>query len=357
MSTRINVTVGDGGLLDRNAQQTAANRQARVLADQRATAEAEGVERRAADRTAAGLDPLTGLPASTPSSASTINRLNQEPAATRRPPARRVEFLPRKEDGIFKFDSVGYGVPTDMEIINVPSDTQLSIERGGPAGDYFRYRRTSSGASAGQLGLWFKLENSKFNLDSYKPADPASTGIRGFTWEFWYRMDSAPGAFNNIWGLGLRGAGTPSGAAGFTFGPGPQGFYISCRQTDDANGRKDNLFLNVPFTPGVEDLTTLEYVNLVPTPVWSHIRVVVNGEFVSWSLNGSLLETHQRQPFDDFDMTGIRGFTFNGGRATTTSTSSINIADNHFQLVRAYPFPLKIDNFTPPTDGFTARLP
>jgi hypothetical protein len=83
MSTRINVTVGDGGLLDRNAQQTAANRQARVLADQRATAEAEGVERRAADRTAAGLDPLTGLPASTPSSASTINRLNQEPAANR----------------------------------------------------------------------------------------------------------------------------------------------------------------------------------------------------------------------------------------------------------------------------------
>jgi hypothetical protein len=84
MSTRINVTVGDGGLLDRNAQQTAANRQARVLADQRATAEAEGVERRAADRIAAGLDPLTGLPASTPSSASTINPLNQEPAANRK---------------------------------------------------------------------------------------------------------------------------------------------------------------------------------------------------------------------------------------------------------------------------------
>jgi hypothetical protein len=84
MSTRINVTVGDGGLLDRNAQQTAANRQARVLADRRAAAEAEGVERRAADRIAAGLDPLTGLPASSPSSASTINRLDQEPAANRR---------------------------------------------------------------------------------------------------------------------------------------------------------------------------------------------------------------------------------------------------------------------------------
>jgi hypothetical protein len=84
MSTRINVTVGDGGLLDRNAQQTAANRQAKLLADQRAAAETLGVERRAADRTAAGLDPLTGLPASTPSSASTINRLDQEPAANRR---------------------------------------------------------------------------------------------------------------------------------------------------------------------------------------------------------------------------------------------------------------------------------
>jgi hypothetical protein len=84
MSTRINITIDSGGLLDRNAQQTAANRQAKVLADQRAAAEAEGVERRAADRIAAGLDPLTGLPASTPSSASTINRLDQEPAANRR---------------------------------------------------------------------------------------------------------------------------------------------------------------------------------------------------------------------------------------------------------------------------------
>jgi hypothetical protein len=83
MSTRINITIDSGGLLDRNAQQTAANRQAKVLADQRAAAEAEGVERRAADRIAAGLDPLTGLPASTPSSASAINRLNQEPAANR----------------------------------------------------------------------------------------------------------------------------------------------------------------------------------------------------------------------------------------------------------------------------------
>jgi hypothetical protein len=84
MSTRINITIDSGGLLDRNAQQTAANRQAKVLADQRAAAETLGVERRAADRIAAGLDPLTGLPASTPSSASTINRLDQEPAANRR---------------------------------------------------------------------------------------------------------------------------------------------------------------------------------------------------------------------------------------------------------------------------------
>jgi hypothetical protein len=83
MSTRINVTVGDAGLLDRNAQQTAANRQAKLLADQRAAAETLGVERRAADRTAAGLDPLTGLPAFSPSSASTVNRLDQEPAANR----------------------------------------------------------------------------------------------------------------------------------------------------------------------------------------------------------------------------------------------------------------------------------
>jgi hypothetical protein len=105
MSTRINVTVGDGGLLDRNAQQTAANRQARVLADQRATAEAEGVERRAADRTAAGLDPLTGLPAFTPTSASTINRLDQEPAANRRLSGVLVTLTPTAAAGpVTEFD-------------------------------------------------------------------------------------------------------------------------------------------------------------------------------------------------------------------------------------------------------------
>jgi hypothetical protein len=107
MSTRINVTVGDGGLLDRNAQQTAANRQAKVLADRRAAAEAEGVERRAADRIAAGLDPLTGLPASTPSSASTINRLDQEPAANRRDD---VGVLLEPKQGYFNYGGTLTGV-------------------------------------------------------------------------------------------------------------------------------------------------------------------------------------------------------------------------------------------------------
>jgi hypothetical protein len=88
MSTRINVTVGDGDLLDRNAQQTAANRQARVLADQRATAEAEGVERRAERRRAEGRDVATGelLPSrgSQGRFGSDIQRLDEEPAANRR---------------------------------------------------------------------------------------------------------------------------------------------------------------------------------------------------------------------------------------------------------------------------------
>jgi hypothetical protein len=86
MSTRVSIVIDSGGLLDRNAQQTAANRQALALADQRAAVEALAVERLTADRIAAGLDPLTGFtaPSSSTSFASTVNRFDQEPAANRR---------------------------------------------------------------------------------------------------------------------------------------------------------------------------------------------------------------------------------------------------------------------------------
>jgi hypothetical protein len=269
-----------------------------------------------------------------------------------------VVFFPRKEDDVFKFDNRGYGDTTNMEIINLPSDTQLSIETDGPAGDYFRYQRNSSGtgAGAGQLGLWFKLENSSFNLDSYKPVNPAPNDIKGFTFEFWYRHGSAPGAANNVWGLGLRGGGTPFGGSGWLFTEGPLGFHIACRQVDDADGRRDELNLSIDNRTSLQS-TILQHINVVPTPVWSHIRVIVNGELLSWFLNGSLLETYTRQPGDNFEMTNIRGFTFYGGQATLAQQSSFNVADNHFQLVRAYPFPLETINFTPPTDGFVEEPP
>jgi hypothetical protein len=161
MSTRINVTVGDGGLLDRNAQQTAANRQAKLLADQRATAEAEGVERRAADRIAAGLDPLTGLPASTPSSASTINRLDQEPAANRRQPFlvahswRGNSPVPTNVTVENAFSLVRLGPATPRQVIqfvrntSLPLSIQLDTDLGSASGAAWQVKQfVQTGAPA-----------------------------------------------------------------------------------------------------------------------------------------------------------------------------------------------------------------
>jgi hypothetical protein len=84
MSTRINVNIGDGGLLDRNAQQQAAARQAN---QQRASADkaaAEGQRQLEAVRISQGRDPLTGERLPSAGSSSRIQRINQEPAANRR---------------------------------------------------------------------------------------------------------------------------------------------------------------------------------------------------------------------------------------------------------------------------------
>jgi hypothetical protein len=84
MSTRINVNIGDGGLLDRNAQQQAAARQAnqqRAAADKAA---AEGQRQLEQERIRNGLDPGTGERLPSASSSSRIQRIDQEPAAFRR---------------------------------------------------------------------------------------------------------------------------------------------------------------------------------------------------------------------------------------------------------------------------------
>jgi hypothetical protein len=84
MSTRINISIDDGGLVDRNAQQQAAARQAN---QQRATAEkaaAEGQRQLEEDRIRKGLDPVTGERLPSAGSSSRARRIDQEPAANRR---------------------------------------------------------------------------------------------------------------------------------------------------------------------------------------------------------------------------------------------------------------------------------
>ena len=84
MTTRITVTTGDGGLLERNAQQQAANRQGTLVKGQAEQAAALGDSQLRAERIAQGRDPTTGRPLPSAGSTSRLTRIDQEPAAFRR---------------------------------------------------------------------------------------------------------------------------------------------------------------------------------------------------------------------------------------------------------------------------------
>jgi hypothetical protein len=81
MSTRINIAVDNGGLLNRNAQQTSANRQAKLESDRTLSLSAEAVDARIAAQAAKGL-PVDGRPLYG-NNVSRIRRIDQEPAAFR----------------------------------------------------------------------------------------------------------------------------------------------------------------------------------------------------------------------------------------------------------------------------------
>lgn len=83
MTTRITVTTGDGGLLERNSQQQAANRQGSLVKGQAEKAVALGDEQLRKERIAQGRDPLTGFPLSLAGSTSRLTRIDQKPAAFR----------------------------------------------------------------------------------------------------------------------------------------------------------------------------------------------------------------------------------------------------------------------------------
>jgi hypothetical protein len=71
-------------LLERNAQQQAANRQGTLVKAQAEQAAAEGAEQQRQRRIAAGLDPATGRPLPSAGSTSRLTRIDQEPAAFRK---------------------------------------------------------------------------------------------------------------------------------------------------------------------------------------------------------------------------------------------------------------------------------
>ena len=80
MTTQINVTVDRGGLLERNKQQTNANRQARLEQDAQSATEAEAQQKRTERLAADGLN-ADGTPKA--SNYPKTQRVNQQPAANR----------------------------------------------------------------------------------------------------------------------------------------------------------------------------------------------------------------------------------------------------------------------------------
>jgi hypothetical protein len=84
MSTIITITYDDGGLLERNKQQTAANRHAFDVNRTAQEAAQGGVQGLRERRIAEGRDPLTGGRLQTLRSSSKLRRTDQEPAAFRR---------------------------------------------------------------------------------------------------------------------------------------------------------------------------------------------------------------------------------------------------------------------------------
>jgi hypothetical protein len=139
VTTRITVTIGDGGLLDRNAQQQAAARQAALVKAQAEKAAALGNEQLRRERIAQGLDPSTGLPLPSFGTTSTIRRLDQQPAANRRPSG-----------------GIGFVLP--------PGRTFVPLN--GPFGDFVNPGWPFGFQSAGITGLSKGYTNSLWGLQA-----------------------------------------------------------------------------------------------------------------------------------------------------------------------------------------------
>jgi hypothetical protein len=93
MTTRINIAVDSGGLLNRNAQQTSANRQAKLTQNVQAKAGEDGKAEQEKRRLQASLDRLTGKLLAG-NNASRIQRINQEPAAFRQDTDKYLYWFP-----------------------------------------------------------------------------------------------------------------------------------------------------------------------------------------------------------------------------------------------------------------------
>jgi hypothetical protein len=166
MSTRINVNIDDGGLVDRNAQQQAAARQAN---QQRATAEkaaAEGQRQLEEERIRKGLDPDTGERLPSAGSSSRIQRIDQEPAANRRDALSVTRFYSRFEGNTRFFVSgdgtqeVAFTLPPPL---TVPTFPVLENDTGFPLSPFVT---PTSFRLLGQLDERFPLAFSEINPDT-----------------------------------------------------------------------------------------------------------------------------------------------------------------------------------------------
>jgi hypothetical protein len=179
MSTTINVTVDDGGLPAKNRQQTTANRQAFVQGRASQQAAQQGVDQRAADRRAAGLDPTTGRPLASAGASSRMKRIDQEPAANRK----GDEFFllrpsgPSTESGVFSLIHRRL-VSTLFNPFSGNTNAPTYVATGGP---------NNAPALVSQTAP-FSASTLQGNIDQ---ASGVKTGVSAFTLEIFMKMGDA----------------------------------------------------------------------------------------------------------------------------------------------------------------------
>ncbi len=186
MTTRITVTTGDGGLVERNAQQQAAARQASLVKAQADKAAALGESQLRQQRIAQGRDPATGL--LLPSPSSRLRRLDQQPAAFRTTSSDTIIALPSNITAILPDDEGDYYINGPL---NANKPVSYAYYGSQVAGNLVTAPEVLSGGQFGLAYLFGTPEDGRSRFELIFPSD----GTGEF---FWRPFPSANRSINSF---------------------------------------------------------------------------------------------------------------------------------------------------------------